>query len=284
MAHDREPASWSPLDFDDVTMDGRAWMVRPRFAETHLESAAFEARRAYALEQKLPAGPKYEEQYYPDLQGDDGYIEHRACVTGALFCAVAAIEGALSALYVDAVAKNPSSRTPVERDLAAEWDGVCGKPIPVKVTAALRAVNARPKHLTSWPNTENLLRLRNLLTHFTGGSTGVHADLAAAEDGSVQPNPAAPAESPHLTNLEGLLHGTGFALNPLDADRVFPFAYLGYGCAAWAVESSRAFIDELYDRLGERSPFADTEAYARRRNLPSPFTTRPLPPTVDPAG
>lgn len=282
MAQDRGPQLRHALDFDDVTIDGRAWAARPRFAETHLESAAFEARRAYALEQKLPPGPKYEEQYYPDLRGDDGYIEHRACVTGALFCAVAAIEGALSALYVDAVAKSPSSRTPVERDLAAEWDGVCGKPIPVKVTAALRAVNARPKHLASWPNTENLLRLRNLLTHFTGGSAGVRAEPDTSPAGLVQPIPA-PAESANPTSLESILHGTGFALNPLEAARVFPFAYLGYGCAAWAVKSSQGFIDELYSRLGERSPFADTEEYAQRRNLPSPFTLRPLPLAVDPA-
>jgi len=280
VAHDREPEPWRPLDFDDVTIDGRAWAARPRFAETHLESAAFEARRAHALEQKLPAGPKYEEQYYPDLRGDDGYIEHRACVTGVLFCAVAAIEGALSALYVDAVAKSPSSRTPIEHDLALEWDGVCGKPIPVKVTAALRAVHARPKHLASWPNTENLLRLRNLLTHFTGGSAGVRAEPDTPQIGHNQPFPA-PANP---ANLERILHGTGFALNPLEAERVFPFAYLGYGCAAWAVESSRTFIDELHDCLGMRSSFADTEEYARLRNLPSPFTPRPLPPAVDPAG
>lgn len=200
MAQDRGPQSRHALDFDDVTSDGRAWAARPRFAETHLESAAFEARRAYALEQKLPAGPKYEEQYYPDLRG-----------------------------------------------------------------------------------TENLLRLRNLLTHFTGGSAGVRAEPATPQAWSVQPVPT-PNEPGHPTNLEGILHGTGFALNPLEAARVFPFAYLGYGCAAGAVESSWEFIDELYGRLGKRSPFAATEEYARLRNLPSPFTSRPLPPAVDPAG
>jgi len=271
----REPAS--PGVATAGALAGRSWAQRPRFAETHLESAAFGARRAHILERTLPGGAKYEKQYYPDVQGDDGYIEHRACVTSAILCAVAAIEGAVAAPFVDAYEHDPSLRTSVEHALAAQWFDVSDKPLPLKVAAALRAVEARPRQLASWQDVETLLRLRNFLTHFAGGTAWSHPAHPA--------HPAVPRDeaAPALANLEGILRDAGFALNPLEAGHVFPFTYLGYGCAAWAVRASRTFIDEFYGRLETQSPFTATEEDARRHSRASPFSELPLPPETDPA-
>jgi len=267
-----DPASPGVITAD--ARAGRSWARRPRFAETHLESAAFGARRAHILERTLPSGAKYEEQYYPDVKGDDGYIEHRACVTSAIFCAVSASEGAVAALFVDAYEQDPSLRTSVEHALAARWFDASDKPLPLKVAAALRAVEARPRQFTSWQDVETLLRLRNFLTHFAGGTVWSHPA-----------HPAAPRDepAPALANLEGILRDAGFALNPLEAGHIFPFTYLGYGCAAWAVRASRTFVDELYGHLTAQSPFAATEEDARRQGRPSPFSELPLPPETDPA-
>ncbi len=270
--HGPDPAS--PTVTATAATAGRSWAQRPRFAETHLESAAFGARRAHILERTLPGGAKYEEQYYPDMKGDDGYIEHRACVTSAIFCAVSAGEGAVATLFVDAYEQDPSLRTSVEHALAARWFDASDKPLPLKVAAALRAVEARPRQLASWHDIETLLRLRNFLTHFAGGTAWSHPA-----------QPVAPRDEPTsaLANLEGILRDAGFALNPLEAGHVFPFTYLGYGCAAWAVRVSRTFVDEIYGRLETPSPFAATEEDARRHGRPSPFSELPLPPAAHPA-
>ncbi len=262
-----------PISSSLAVAAGRSWAQRPRFAETHLESAAFSARRTHILERTLPGGAKYEEQYYPDVKGDDGYIEHRTCVTSAIFCAVAAVEGAVAALFVDAYEHDPALRTSVEHALAAQWFDASDKPLPLKVAAALRAVEARPRQLASWHDIETLLRLRNFLTHFAGGTTWSHPAPTALR-GEL---------APALANLEGILRDAGFALNPLEAGQVFPFTYLGYGCAAWAVRASRTFIDEFYDRLATLAPFATVEDDARRQGRPSPFSELPLPPETDPA-
>ncbi len=281
-----------PASLDVAAADapaGRSWAQRPRFAETHLESAAFGARRAHILERTLPGGAKYEKQYYPDVKGDDGYIEHRACVTSAILCAVSASEGAVAALFVDAYEQDPSLRTSVEHALAAQWFDASDKPLPLKVAAALRAIGARPRQLASWHDIETLLRLRNFLTHFAGGTAWSHPTPPAPP--APPPPPPPPARltvprdeaAPALANLEGILRDAGFALNPLEAGHVFPFTYLGYGCAAWAVRASRTFVDELYDCLETQSPFAATEEDARRQGRPSPFSELPLPPETDPA-
>ncbi len=275
---DPDPASPGVITAD--ARAGRSWAQRPRFAETHLESAAFGARRAHILERTLPGGAKYEEQYYPDVKGDDGYIEHRACVTSAIFCAVSAGEGAVAALFVDAYEQDPSLCTRVEHALAAQWFDASDKPLPLKVAAALRAVGARPRQLASWHDTETLLRLRNFLTHFAGGTAWSHPTHPEHPA-----HPTVPRDEPisALANLEGILRDAGFALNPLEAGRVFPFTYLGYGCAAWSVRASRTFIDELYGRLETPSLFTPTEEDARRHGRPSPFSELPLPPETDPA-
>jgi len=193
---------------------------------------------------------------------------------------VSAGEGAVAALFVDAYEQDPSLRTSVEHVLAAQWFDASDKPLPLKVAAALRAVGARPRQLASWHDVETLLRLRNFLTHFAGGTAWSHP--AHPEHPT---HPTVPRDKPTsaLANLEGILRHAGFALNPLEAGHVFPFTYLGYGCAAWAVRASRTFIDELYGRLETQPPFTAMEEDARRHGRPSPFSELPLPPTIDPA-
>lgn len=247
-----------------LASNGVAWGQRPHFAQMHLESAAFQARRSYTLEQDLPGGLEYETHYYRDVERDERYIEHRACVTGAIFSAVAAVDAAVSAPYVDAAEKSFSSRTPIEQGLAAVWDIVRGQPMPRRIDAALHLFDQKSSALASWQNINHVLQFRNSLTHFIGGTVWTHSDIADTR----------PLSEP--TDLEKLLKSKGFAPNRFGLDRVFPLTYLSYGCAAWVVNSSREFIDEVYDRMNKRSPFVQAEEYLRTRNRLSPFSPKPL--------
>ena len=78
-------------------------------------------------------------------------------------------------------------------------------------------------------DTDNLRRLRNALVHY---------------------KPEWDTELKEHRNLEDRLDGR-FPLNPYAHSNYafFPKKCLGHGCAAWAVETSVAFLEEFFDRM-----------------------------------
>jgi len=276
---------------DSVTNDAYGTSARARynFSHLHLKLAAFQTRRALAIERELIMLP---ESVLRDLHAaateDHRFVEHQACVVGAIFAAAAAMDAGVSEVYVDAwekVAQNSqvflnaqlqeiARRTAFEDYLAVAWDFVRNKSMRERARTALDRMGTNLGTLSSWKDVDLFLDLRNLLTHYTLGSIIVESTV-----------PKYPVSGP--TPLEAKLQAKNLGLNPLAPDSAhFPVTYLSYGCAAWAVTTSRAFIEEfwrvveparsaLYRYQGQSSPFAITEIVEREQGLLSSFSVKP---------
>ena len=90
------------------------------FAAVHLQSAAFQTRRALAIEQELdlPEGLSYRALYERLTDNDERYVEHTACVIGAIFAAAAATEAIVTQPFVriwEAVQHDEKSRQDIEQ-------------------------------------------------------------------------------------------------------------------------------------------------------------------------
>ncbi len=216
------------------------------FSQTHMKSAAFQARRALTSEQD------------PFHAKDITLTEYTACVIGAVLAATAAIDAAVSEVFVTAREKDERERSPIDRDLAVLWRVLEGSRMREKVRVALECVGKGLKDMRSWKNTDDLIKLRNLLTHYTGGSVVVESDIAGV-----------PVAGP--SELEKALRSKGIRRTYLDGRPTFPFTYLSGSCAAWAVASSREFIDEFCVSMRHESPFELVENYENQAGRPSPF-------------
>ncbi len=213
---------------------------RASFSRTHLRSAALLASRAAVLD--------------PDASpvASDMGIERVACTTAAILTAVAAIEAAVSEVYVVAVEQQElaaASASPREKALAAQWETVEGKPtLDGKAKLALRVVGKGTSDLVCWEDITDLFKLRNILTHYTAGpivGTSSTPDVFIHEGNK------------RLRDVEKSLSNNTKLKRGMSVDTpYFPFPYLNGSCATWAVELSCKFIDDFCALMGHPSPLA----------------------------
>ena len=167
-------------------------------------------------------------------------IKHRAYVTGSVFASVTFLEAAINELFKDAADKYESYVGSLNNDvlskLAVKWKKTEGdnKYISIlkKYQLALEFAQ-QPAFIENDPpykDVDLLIELRNELVHYKPQTLG----------------------GMHIHMLEGELENK-FPINALMADSgnpFFPDKCLGYGCAKWALTSSRSFADDFFNKVG----------------------------------
>jgi hypothetical protein len=201
--------------------------VRVYYSTYHLWAAKQFTRIAREIEDAHSAGDPVSK------------IEHRAYVTGALVSSVAFMEAAINEILQDAAENHQSYTAPLDQEtqalLAAFWrlmeDRGSRFPILDKYQFALscsRQVQF-PKGENPYQDAALLIRLRNELVHYKPKTLG-RSDTHKLDD------------LKHKFPPSKLMEGTG---NPY-----FPDKCLGYGCAEWAVNSSKNFADSFFEKIG----------------------------------
>jgi len=216
------------------------------FSQTHMKSAASQARRALAIEQDFPRA------------GDLSGAEYVGCVMGAILMGVAAIEAAVSEVYITASEKGAGQRSAVDAALAVLWEVIRRSPTLERAKIALKQAGKTSSDIPCWKNTDDLLKWRNMLTHYTAGSVVVGSTTS---DMPVSTS----------TEIERMLASKKIAQTYWPDSPQFPHTYLSGSCARWAVESSKQFVDDFCRAMGYPSPFVVMEQVAHDQGQPSPF-------------
>jgi hypothetical protein len=212
-----------------------------------------------------------------------------ACVIGAVFAAVAAVDAAVCEVFVDAYSgwadAQEKERLAQERgDIISTWlpplvpglaqrwadDRFRRAPLVERATAAVSVAGRDLGRVPSWSRVDDVVQFRHLLTHYTGGVVWTHRD----EPGYPVPDPD-PVQK-MLEKRKAVLGNKGVTPTPLGYGRVFPYSHLGYSCAVWAVKTSRLAIDEFYRLMDKPSPLIQAEDDDRRRERPSRFALPPV--------
>jgi len=277
-----------------ITVRSGPWGVYPQFARTHMESAAALTRRASAIEQDLsiPATPSPAEAYgirrARDIEGDERYQEHTACIIGAVLAAVAAIDAAVCEVFVDAYAgwmdiqekerKACQSGNifsawlpPLVPELARKWadERFRKAPLMERATEAVRIAGTDLGSVPSWGAVDDVVQFRHVLTHYTGGVVWAYLDTPG------RPVPDPDPVQKMLEKRKKVLGNKGVRPTPLGHGLIFPYSHLGYPCAVWAVKTSRVAIDDFYRIMDKRSPLADAEEDDTGMGRPSRFALKP---------
>lgn len=208
--------------------------IRHYLGAQHILSAALFCREALALEGSAPRNPPGEL-----------HTRHRAYVIGAVFAAVAFMEGTINQLFQDAHDNNLGYLKGLDpraiQAMAAMW----GHGVPR--TARYRVLEKFEIALTlagkpqlpsgsAAVDAAALITLRNALIHYE--PEWIKADSIRAA-----------GDKPH--KLEGRLRGR-FTENPLTSkgSPFYPDKALGHGCAEWAVNTALAYSDAAHAALG----------------------------------
>jgi hypothetical protein len=199
-------------------------MMRVYYSSYHLWAAQKFAERAAEVERRSLEIPRFD-------------IEQRAYVTGAILSAVAFMEAAINELFQDVADNEESYISPLDgrsRDLIRAFWELSGEKTRAleKYQMALTfcgchqlATGAQP-----YQDAELVIRLRNELMHYKPETLGGGAQHKLVR---------------RLPNK--------FPDNPLmlgSANPYFPDKCLGSGCAKWAVQSTKGFADEFFQRIG----------------------------------
>jgi hypothetical protein len=181
-------------------------------------------------------------------RNDKRLIEHRALVTGAILISVTFLEAAINELFAEAKA-NPFANVRqldpsiIDR-LAAQVSDAFMRKVQFlsKYQRALRLAGKPSFNQGKEPYSEvnDLRRLRVELQHLP-------PEWRYA--GTFGPNPD---PNPPKNWLAGKFPRSGMAPD-IKSENLH--AYLGHGCAKWAVESSIAFTDDFYRRLAIIPPY-----------------------------
>ncbi|MFR9803138.1 hypothetical protein ACL02T_12645 [Pseudonocardia sp. RS010] len=165
------------------------------------------------------------------------YLQHRAYVMGSIMEAVAFLESYINEIYQCAQDGKGSAISGLSESVVTRlgllWPQLERSPILDKYAAARAIGDLAPVDRGRRPHDDvtYLLKLRNWL---------VHNKPRAVGEGS-----------PHkiIDHVRGR-----FAENPLlpemGKDSWFPDKALSAGCAEWAVESARSFVEKFIDDLG----------------------------------
>ena len=204
--------------------------VKHNMARHHFWGARLFAKRAADIESKLLTA---------DAKDETGKSDQRAYVVGGIVLAVMGLEACINEIYLDACDKNQQKLSGLdEREtalLAEWWDEIESRSILLKYQHALLLLSrgAFPKGENPYQDADNLVCLRNALTHYKpewDDSLDVHADLQSRLAGK-------------------------FDLNPLSTKNAlwFPHQCLGSSCAKWAVDTAQVFVRTFCQRVGIQS-------------------------------
>ncbi len=205
----------------DVTMD-----IRYSFTAQFALAAASQSLEAFAIEAKLPTEVSESDE-----------TRHRGYVVGAIMQSVAALESEVWEVMVHGPGHHLGSNG---TDVAAKamlgpMADLIDRQDVLSRFATVLHVLGKPRLDTDGQVYENaalLVRLRNELVHYKSkwGSELESGKLIAAIKRKRHRRPP---------------------FRPATGVMFFPHHCLSAECAAWAAESSVAFLDHFYDRLGQ---------------------------------
>lgn len=209
---------------------------RTYFSIQHIQSAALFARHAYSIEEN-----------YSGVFSGELFSQHRAYVTGSILSSVFFLEASINELFADTVETNSEIAKKLNpaiiQLMAAMWKlevpRTANFKILQKYQIALALAQKEIFDIKAFPyqDVNLLVKLRNDLVHYEPE----WVKLPSSDD----------FESDDIHRYEKMLRGK-FSVNPLtgQGNPFYPDKCLGYGCAAWAVNSSIKFTDDFFSRLG----------------------------------
>jgi hypothetical protein len=202
--------------------------IRMHFSHQHLWSA-----------QQLTQSAKRIEKNNSELKSHVR-TKYLAAVTSSVILSVASIESAIHDVWADAFdalegnLRHFQGLDPaLPRRLCDLWPHVNRLPLMVKASIVLATVGAEPYNTKRDPyrRTDKLIRLRNALVHyFPEWDTNQKKHKAITDAFKDSPFPPSPFVAP--------------------GDAWFPTKCLGYGCAAWSVNTAAVFINDFLTRIG----------------------------------
>ena len=198
------------------------------FTKQHFEAARYFASCAASMEN---------ESQKANLKDETAKSQHRAYVVGAVVLATMAMESCINEIYLDACGKNGQKLKGLDEQamalLAEWWPHLDEKRVKtlLKYQHGLLVVGrpALPKGENPYQDADNLIHLRNILTHYKPewDDAKMHAEIRARLEGKFAVNPLAP-----------------------EAYLWFPEQCLGSGCAKWAVRAAEEFVRAFFERIG----------------------------------
>jgi hypothetical protein len=218
----------APFRLDELTASGRL-SLRSNFAVNYMRVAIRDAQAAYDVEQANDTN--HFGSWFDDM------MMH---VPVAVVMAAAALEANINEIIQDILDKSPHAlltkgNTALLKDLKADRSGnAMGKYRKLGLLLDKVPITNSP----AWLNADILFRFRNSLMHFKpawDSETDIH-DGKLVRD-LKQRIPITPA------------YRTGF---------MFPYGFLTYGCAKWAVESARALSGEFCTLIVVNDRFSGT--------------------------
>jgi hypothetical protein len=209
-----------------VSAMGATARLKTHFGLQHLVGAALFARKALEIECTLE-----------EIVGSgEPEWAHRAYVTGAVFSAAASLEATINEVYLGTLQGDPTAMEKTDPrfaiGLVRDWRRLERKSILRKYQEALgfAEVSKFEEDDPLYKDVDGLIQLRHALVHYKpewNTDQKKHKETGDALEGRFEPNPFA---------------------GPNDA--FFPKKCLGHECAKWAVQSSLAFMNEFFRRVG----------------------------------
>ncbi len=226
---------------EEVTVKSRLYL-----SLQHIQSACLFARRSGQIEKE------YDGNFSTAL-----LTEYWAYVTASIFAAVSFLEATINELFADAEEKY--SENPLDSNtkalMADKWKSISEKRSTTmmdKFDIAL-AVAGKPIFNPGEKPAQDvvlIVKLRNSLIHY----------YPEWMNDEIENSSIIAVEKKLSKSLRGK-----FLTNPLMSKHspFFLHKCLSYGCARWAVESSLAYGDWFYARLGISTPYEHIRQYLR---------------------
>ena len=211
--------------------------VRSYMSREHLVTAERLAKFAKDREDVVAAGGE------GPLPGLDE--EAQGYAIGAVMLSVAFVEAAINELFQDAAdnhAPYVSSLPAPTRDRWARfWRATATKFVSIlekyEMALVLADLEAQPRGEAPYQDVRLVIDLRNYLTHF------LPRNLGDGEDEVHKLEAKLIGKFDSAANMKG------------SGNRWFPAHALGAGCARWAVDSARAFVEDFAQRTGIKMAF-----------------------------
>lgn len=198
----------------------------------HFQAAKMFADEARAIEVNSP----------PPLDDEALKSHYRALVTATVLSAVAGLESSVNELFQECVDKETHTQLKGLADhhrvrMAEAWNFLKEKQVDIltKYDEAIRLSESErlARGESPYQDVKGLIRLRNRLVHYS---------------------PEWSNEQDENNKLRRLLRNR-FPENPYSAPKSeeplwFPHLCLGAGCANWAVNSTKAFLDQFSQAMG----------------------------------